>query len=96
MGYWAFCSPITPNYRQGAIRRAQSAPSRDSRPTSKETIPTYSLYDWPGDGSLSVVRDWVHTAFLRRGGTPPVQLLDAVQVQQRRIVNASFRRDDTG
>ena len=33
--------------------------------------PYVRLYDWPGDGSLSVVRDWVHTAFLRRGGTPP-------------------------
>ena len=33
--------------------------------------PYVRLYDWPGDGSLSVVRDWVHTAFLRRDGPPP-------------------------
>ncbi len=30
--------------------------------------PFVRLYDWPGDGSLSVIRDWVHTAFLRRDG----------------------------
>ena len=33
--------------------------------------PYVRLYDWPGDGSLPVVRDWVHTAFLRRDGPPP-------------------------
>ena len=33
--------------------------------------PYVRLYDWPGDGSLSVIRDWVHTAFLRRNGPPP-------------------------
>lgn len=33
--------------------------------------PYARLYDWPGDCSLSVVRDWVHTAFLRRDRTPP-------------------------
>ena len=33
--------------------------------------PYVRLYDWPSDGSLPVVRDWVHTAFLRRDGTPP-------------------------
>ena len=33
--------------------------------------PYVRLYDWPGDGSLSVIRDWVHTAFLRRDGLPP-------------------------
>ena len=33
--------------------------------------PYVRLYDWPGDGSLSVIRDWVHSAFLRRGGPPP-------------------------
>ena len=33
--------------------------------------PYVRLYDWPGDGFLSVVRDWVHTAFLRRDGPPP-------------------------
>ena len=32
--------------------------------------PYVRLYDWPGDGSLSVIRDWVHTAFLRRDGLP--------------------------
>ena len=33
--------------------------------------PYVRLYDWPGDGSLSVIRDWVHTAFLRRDGQAP-------------------------
>ena len=33
--------------------------------------PYVRLYDWPGDGSLSVIRDWVHTAFLRRDGPSP-------------------------
>ena len=33
--------------------------------------PYVRLYDWPGDGSLSVVRDWVHTAFIRRDGPRP-------------------------
>ena len=33
--------------------------------------PYVRLYDWPGDGSLSVIRDWVHTAFQRRDGPPP-------------------------
>ena len=33
--------------------------------------PYVRLYDWPSNGSLSVIRDWVHTAFLRRDGSPP-------------------------
>ena len=33
--------------------------------------PYVRLYDWPVDGSLSVIRDWVHTAFLRRDGPAP-------------------------
>ena len=33
--------------------------------------PYVRLYDWPGDGSLSVIRDWVHIAFERREGPPP-------------------------
>ena len=33
--------------------------------------PYVRLYDWPGDGSLAVIRDWVHTTFLRRDGSPP-------------------------
>ena len=33
--------------------------------------PYVQLYDWPGDGSLSVIRDWVRTAYLRRDGQPP-------------------------
>ena len=33
--------------------------------------PYVRLYDWPGDGSLSVIRDWVNTAFLRRDGPAP-------------------------
>ena len=33
--------------------------------------PYVRLYDWPEDGALSVIRDWVHTAFLRRNGPPP-------------------------
>ena len=33
--------------------------------------PYVRLYDWPGDGSLSVIRDWVDVAFQRRNGPPP-------------------------
>ena len=33
--------------------------------------PYVRLYDWPGDGSLSTIREWVHAAFLRRDGSPP-------------------------
>ena len=33
--------------------------------------PYVRLYDWPGDGSLSVIRDWVDVAFQRRSGPPP-------------------------
>ena len=33
--------------------------------------PYARLYDRPGNGSLSVIRESVHTAFLRRGGPPP-------------------------
>ena len=33
--------------------------------------PYVRLYDWPGDGRLSVIRDWVHTAFVRRDGPRP-------------------------
>ena len=33
--------------------------------------PYVRLYDWPGDGSLSVIRDWVDVAFQRRTGPPP-------------------------
>ncbi len=33
--------------------------------------PYVRLYDWPGEGSLSDIRDWVHTAFLRRHGPVP-------------------------
>ena len=37
--------------------------------------PYVQLYDWPCDGSLSVIRDWVHTAFQRRDGPPPENYL---------------------
>ena len=33
--------------------------------------PYVRLYDWPGYGSLSVIRDWVDVAFRRREGPPP-------------------------
>ena len=33
--------------------------------------PYVRLYDWPGDGALAVVRDWVDDAFQRREGPPP-------------------------
>ncbi len=33
--------------------------------------PYVRLYHWPRDGPLSIVRDWVHTAFLRRNGPRP-------------------------
>ncbi len=33
--------------------------------------PYVRLYDWPGDGSLAVIRDWVDDAFQRRAGPAP-------------------------
>ncbi len=33
--------------------------------------PYVRLYHWPEDGSVSVIRDWVHGAFIRRDGPPP-------------------------
>ena len=29
------------------------------------------IYDWPGTQGVRNLRDWIHTAFLRRSGTPP-------------------------
>ena len=49
--------------------------------------PYARLYDWPGDGSLSVIRDWVHTAFLRRDGSPP----DNFSMRFKNNRNASSR-----
>ena len=33
--------------------------------------PYVRVYHWPDDGSLSVIRDCVHAAFIRRDGPPP-------------------------
>ena len=33
--------------------------------------PYVRLYDWPGEDSLAVIRDWVDVAFQRRDGPPP-------------------------
>ena len=33
--------------------------------------PYVRLYDWPGDGRLSIIREWVDAAFQRRSGPPP-------------------------
>ncbi|MYB50474.1 MAG: hypothetical protein F4X72_14620 [Dehalococcoidia bacterium] len=37
--------------------------------------PYVRAYHWPGDGSLSVIRDWVDVAFQRRDGPPPNNFL---------------------
>ena len=34
--------------------------------------PYVRIYDWPADGDLRPVLKWIHTAFLRRKGAPPV------------------------
>ena len=33
--------------------------------------PYVRLYNWPGNGSLSIIRVWIHLAFQRRSGPPP-------------------------
>ena len=47
--------------------------------------PYVRLYDWPGDGSLSVIRNWVHTAFVRRDGAPPNNYLERFKNNRKPI-----------
>ena len=61
--------PDHPNYSTGP-RDSSLLPQRLAANIGGDD-PYVRLYDWPGDGSLSVTRDWVHTAFLRRDGQPP-------------------------
>ena len=61
--------PDHPNYSTGP-RDSSLLPQRLAANIGGDD-PYVRLYDWPGDGSLSVIRDWVHTAFLRRDGPPP-------------------------
>ena len=61
--------PDHPNYSTGP-RDSSLLPQRLAANIGGDD-PYVRLYDWPGDGSLSVIRDWVLTAFLRRDGPPP-------------------------
>ena len=56
--------------------------------------PYVRLYDWPGDGSLSVIREWVHICVRAEGRAATRQLLEAVQDQQGRIHSAVRRKRD--
>lgn len=31
-----------------------------------------TIYDWPGPQGAAEIQEWIHEAFLRRGGAPPV------------------------
>ena len=80
--------PDHPYYRRGRVE-PDLLPQRLAANIEGES-PYVRLYDWPGDGSLSIVRDWVHTAFLRRDGTPP----DNYSRRFKYNRDASARRSD--
>lgn len=61
--------PTHPDY--GKIRRDPNRLPRRLLANIEGDDPYVRLYDWPRDGSLSVIRDWVNTAFQRRDGLPP-------------------------
>ena len=61
--------PDHPDYGRG--RRDPKLLPRRLAANIEGDDPYVRLYDWPGDGSLSFIRDWVHTAFLRSDGPPP-------------------------
>ena len=61
--------PDHPDYGRGR-RDPHLLPQRLAA-NIKEEDPYVRLHDWPGDGSLAVIRDWAHIAFLRRDGPPP-------------------------
>ena len=61
--------PDHPDYGKGR-RDANLIPQRLAANIEGDD-PYVRLYDWPFDGSLSVIRDWVHTAFLQRDGPAP-------------------------
>ena len=60
--------PGHPDY--GKSRRDPNRLPRRLAANIEGDDPYVLLYDWPDDGSLSVIRDWVHTAFQRRVGPP--------------------------
>ena len=47
--------------------------------------PYVRLYDWPRNGRLSVIRNWVHTAFVRRDGAPPNNYLERFKNNRKPI-----------
>ena len=61
--------PGHPDYRRGRVE-PDLLPQRLAA-NIEGADPYVRLCDWPGEGSMSVVRDWVHTAFIRRDGLPP-------------------------
>ena len=61
--------PDHPNYGRGQ-RETSLLPQRLAANIEGDD-PYGRLYDWPGDGHLSVIRDWVDIAFQRREGPPP-------------------------
>jgi len=61
--------PDHPDYGRG--RRDTSLLPQRLAANIEGDDPYVRLYDWPGDGSLSVIRDWVDVAFQRRDGPAP-------------------------
>lgn len=64
--------PNHPDYRKP--RQDELIPQRLLANTEGDD-PYVTIYDWPADGNLRRVREWIHTAFLRRNGAPPVNNL---------------------
>ena len=58
-----------PGYRRGRVE-PDLLPQRLVANFGGEE-PYVRVYYWPDDGSLSVIRDWVHAAFIRQDGPPP-------------------------
>ena len=61
--------PNHPDY--GKRLRPELIPQR-LLANSEGDDPYVRIYDWPADGNLRPVLKWIHTAFLRRKGAPPV------------------------
>ena len=61
--------PDHPDYGRG--RRSPNLLPQRLAANIEGSDPYVRLYDWPGDGVLAVIRDWVDDAFQRRDGPPP-------------------------
>ena len=72
--------PNHPDYRKS--RRDELIPQRLLANTGEDD-PYARIYDWPADGNLRRVLRWIHMAFLRRKGAPPVNSLKQFKNNQK-------------